>query len=445
VTLAGELEIAYKRYQDPGYAWIISLNRKRDTYIGSAGQGHVRPIWGYAALTHGDPLPEKLTPPAAPCGVYPSQGFAMLRSDESPRYWTGGGLAAVLRLGALVGHGHKDYFHLILHGKGRLLYPDLNIIQYEPTWLNWTHEGIAHNTLLVDQQSPKPNPFTTRHDFGPGAKFFALTGSAFKGVTQTRALLMTGEYLADIFHAADTAKRPRTFDWTLHGLGRLHPGNPGAYQPSSALVPHYWWIDHERGRTTGNTWQADWIQKSAGVAPGVQRFGKEWFAQTVGVRLTMLGVPGTEVYHGDGPLTDGPPYHRIDGDPEGASPLVVARRKAAAVTFSAVHEPYEKRPAIHKVSRIQETDSGAGMVVAGEGFSDRVLVAFAPDKEQTLRGPDGEAFTFADYGYVRVAGARVTVRGPVKAFRLRAPKAEKSKSPSTASSRRGSATATSWS
>src|SRR5262249_3847081 len=111
VTLNGELEIAYKRYRDPGYAWLLSLNPQRDAYVRTsltgAGTGKV---WGYAALTHGEPLPEKLTPPAAPGGVYPGQGIAVLRADESPSYWASGGPMAVLRLGSAIGHGHRDYF-----------------------------------------------------------------------------------------------------------------------------------------------------------------------------------------------------------------------------------------------------------------------------------------------------------------------------------------------
>jgi hypothetical protein len=95
-------------------------------------------------------------------------GFAMIRSDESPRYWTSGALTAVLRLGTSVGHGHDDYFSLILHGKGHLLYPDLNVIQYEPRWLNWTAEGIGHSTLLIDHESPAPGKQVTRHDFCTG-------------------------------------------------------------------------------------------------------------------------------------------------------------------------------------------------------------------------------------------------------------------------------------
>ena len=60
MTLNGEFEIAYKRFGDPGYAWLLSLNPKRDGYMGGN-----RSVWGYAALTHGQPLPAKITPPPA--------------------------------------------------------------------------------------------------------------------------------------------------------------------------------------------------------------------------------------------------------------------------------------------------------------------------------------------------------------------------------------------
>jgi hypothetical protein len=192
------VELAYKRYRDEGYAWMLSLDPNREAYIRDG-----RPAFSYVALTHGEQLPAQPQPPAAPSGIYPSMGFAVIRSDESPRYWTSGGLAAVLRLGTSVGHGHDDYFSLILHGKGRLLYPDINVIQYEPRWLNWTAEGIGHSTLLIDHESPAPGKQTTRHDFTPEVKFFAIQGSAFERSAQERALLMTDNYLVDFFRAAD--------------------------------------------------------------------------------------------------------------------------------------------------------------------------------------------------------------------------------------------------
>jgi hypothetical protein len=414
-VLGGELEVAYKRYRDPAYAWVIGLNPARDAYL-----AYGRAAWGYTALTHGETLPGQLTPPAAPSGVYPSQGFTFLRADPSPDYWHSGSLAALVMHGKAIGHGHKDYFSLILHGKGRLLYPDLNVVQYEPTHLNWTREGIAHNTLLVDYQSPAPGPFSTKHEFGDSVSYFAIAGSPYPGIRQTRAVLLTKEYLADFFHAADTgpAPSPHVFDWVLHGLGRLYPGNAGAYRPSHALVPFYWWVDNERSRRTDATFRADWIQRTAGVLRGRQALGDAWFQQEIGVRMTMLGAPGTEVFAGDGPMCDGPPYHRLDGNPEGALPLVVVRREAPAAAFAAVHEPYEDRPRNTQVRRLGEQRHAAGMIVTGQGFTDYLAVSF-DDAEHALADADGQAVVFADYARLRLSGGRMTASGRLKGFRLR--------------------------
>jgi len=411
---SGELEIAYKRYKDPGYAWLLGLNPKRDANI-----TYGRATWGYIALTHGEPLPERPSPPPAPGGVYPGLGFALLRADQSPDYWTSGGLAAVVMLGKWLSHGHADDYNLILHGKGRLLYPDLNVIQYEPSYLNWTREGIAHNTLLVDHQSPSHGPFTTRQDLGEDAKYFSITGSAYQGVRQTRALLLTKQYLADFFYAADTEERPRprVFDWVLHGLGRLYAGNPAAYRPTSALLPFYWWVDNERGRTTDGTFQADWIQRSAGITPGLQALGKEWFQQEVGVRMTMLGSPGTEVYAGDGPMTNGQPYHRLDGNPEGSLPLLVVRRQGPAALFAAVHEPYEGRPQVQEVRRLAESGGAAAIAVRAADFTD-YLMTTSDESQHTLVSPSGEVFTFSDFGYLRIDKQAARVRGKVGGFRV---------------------------
>jgi hypothetical protein len=418
LSLNGELEVAYKRYRDPGYAWVLHLSPKRDTYTDISPAGGSGKVWGYAALTHGEPLPDNPEPPAALSGVYPGQGLAVLHSDDSPRYWTSGALTAAVRLGSAVGHGHPDYFHLILHGGGRLLYPDLQIITYEPTFLNWGREGIGHNTLLVDHQSPKPGPFTTRQAFRPEFKFFAVTGSAFENVTQTRALALTPEYLVDVFHARDKQDQARTFDWVMHGFGRLYPGNPAAYRPSDALVPYYWWIDNERSRRTDATWQVDWVQKSAGALPGAQPLGKEWFGQTAGVRLTMLGERGTEVFHGDGPITDSPPYHRLEGNPEGSLPLVVARRQAAATTFVAVHEPYAKQTTLRTIRRISERAGSIGLELESETFSDLVLIALEPGQWHTLRWWWGNEVTFKDHAHIRITPTKVTVHGSVSGMRV---------------------------
>ena len=228
---------------------------------------------------------------------------------------------------------------------------------------------------------------------------------------------MTDNYLVDFFRAADTLGRERTFDWVMHGLGRLYPGNPAAYRPSTDLVPYYGWIDHERSRTFDGSWQADWVQSREGI---LERDGKLPATET-GVRVTMLGVPATRVYVGEGPLVDGPPHHRLDGHPEPSCPLVLVRRKAKSTTYAAVHEPYSDRPSVRSVSLLQESAEGIGMKVETDEFSDRLLVGFGSSSNMILlRCGDGEAFRFAGYGFLRMAGQTVIARGKIEGFRLRA-------------------------
>ena len=172
-------------------------------------------------------------------------------------------------------------------------------------------------------------------------------------------------------------------------------------------MPHYGWVDRERSRAFDGTWQADWVQSRAGI---LEREGQAPEAET-GVRLTVLGAPATRVYVGEGPLVDGPPHHRLDGHPEPSCPLVLVRRKAAAATFAAVHEPYSGRPpSIRSVSLLQESDEGIGMKVEAEGFSDRLLVGFGSSPRTILiRSPDGGGVSVRRVR-VRADGGRIRHR-----------------------------------
>jgi hypothetical protein len=73
---ANKIEMAYRAYKDPTYAWIIAQNSKRDSW------DHI--FWGYSALTHGIPL-EAIEPPSAASCVFKQYGAAMIRSDETAK------------------------------------------------------------------------------------------------------------------------------------------------------------------------------------------------------------------------------------------------------------------------------------------------------------------------------------------------------------------------
>jgi hypothetical protein len=412
------LEIAYHAWKDPRYAYLLALNPRRDERL---GWFEYLPV----SLLLGETLPSETTPPAMPSAVYPQTGIAVLRSDESPGYWTSAGLVAVQQMGRNYGHDHRDKFELILWGRGRLLYPDWNAQQYEPFEHGWTRNGWAHSTLVVDESNPKGGNSTERHDFNVDAKFLATTSrDIYPDVAQTRALLLTGEYLLDLFWA--DSPRERTYDWFVHALGRLSLPAPHGFQPSQDLLRPYRWVDRERKWETDRTWSADFVQQSGGVLRGMGQYTDEWFNAKVGVRMTMLGGPGTAAYVGEG-LFNPVPNLREHGNHEGTIPLAMARRKARTSCFAALHEPFDKQPSL-VIRRVDQRSAAIGVCIAGAGFADYACVSFGAEQAGravtlTDAADPFQSFSFGGYGYLRVKQGKIIARGAWRSFRMAAPEA----------------------
>jgi hypothetical protein len=416
------IEIAYHAWKNPQYAYLLALNPRRDERL---GWFEYLPV----SLLLGETLPLETPPMAMSSIVYPQTGIALLRSDESPGYWTSAGLVAVQQMGRNYGHDHRDKFELMLWGRGRLLYPDWNAQQYEPMEYGWTRNAWAHSTLVIDESNPQGGSSAERHDFSADAKFLATASrEIYPDVAQTRALLLTSDYLLDLFWA--DSPRERTYDWFVHSLGRLSLPAAHGFQPSQDLLRPYHWVDRERKWVTDRTWSADFVQQTGGVLRGMGQYSDEWFSAKVGVRMTMLGEPGTAAYVGEGPF-DPVPNLCEHGNPEGTVPLAVARRKARTTCFAALHEPFDKRPTL-VIRRVGQQPAAIGVCVAGAGFTDYACVSFAAEQAgRTVTLADAadayQSFSFGDYGYLRVKQGKVIARGTWRSFRVAAPKAAPSR------------------
>ena len=396
--------------RDPAYGWFLSQAPDRQP-----------------SLIYGDAIkPGSVKAPPAPSSVFPEAGIAMLRADESPEYWTNDSIAVLQMMGQGYGHDHADKLMILMHAAGRLLYPDFDPIQYESANVNWTRSTIAHNTLVVDRGNTMNSPSSHRREFAPEVKFLATTASCYEGVLQTRVLALTREYLLDLFCADSDV--PHTYDWVVHAIGRLQWEHPALYQPARDLMRDYWWVENERKRETGQTWRADFVQQRGLAIPGLGRQTAAWFDDRAGVRVTMVGEPGTAVYGGEGP--SGGPVADPLMNPEGNIPLLLARRQAHRTVFAAVHEPYKAGPpAITDVRKAAASRDAYVATVRAQKYTDRIAVAFGEQKGtpvHALRGQrdSGEVFVFRSYGYLREtapAGGKPTLvaRGNWVGFRLR--------------------------
>lgn len=410
--LTNIIEQAYYLTKDPKYAWFLSHSVEREP-----------------SFLYGEIIPYgSVEPPPAPSFIFPEAGIAMLRSDESPSYWTNGSIAVLQMMSRGYGHDHRDKLMIIMHAGGRLLYPDMNCIQYEAPSINWTANTVAHNTLVVDCGKTANSPYKYRHEFNNEVKFLATTASCFPGVKQTRVLALTSEYLLDMFWA--NSDLLHTYDWVLHAIGKLHLEHTELYQTSSKLVQDYWWVENEKSLETDQTWRADFIQQNGLAIRGMGRQTEEWFNDRSAVRVTMLGEQGTIVYGAEGP-SGGPPFDPVM-NPEGNIPMLLVRRYARQTVFSALHEPYKfNEPNIGSIQKISSSKDAYIVKINAKSYTDVIAVTFDEQKDTPIHtlidemDPDS-VFVFRNYGYLRKKigpdGKLILIaRGDWIGFRIKAP------------------------
>jgi hypothetical protein len=412
-------DLAYHRYKDPLYAWVLNHNPKRDEW------DHA--MWGYTALIYGDPLPRKISTPHAKSMIFPEAGVAMLRAQEGPSYWESKAPAVSVCFGPKMGHSHNDAFHITLHGRGRLLEPDW-FIQWDylgrPEHRNqtpWSKHPIAHNTVLVDRRNYTAirKPLDVREqDFGDAVKIVRIAGTVYDGVAEQRTLALTREYLLDIFELS--SDREHSYDWLLHGLGalqlsglRLSPFDVGAafgFKRIDAKFPdepYNHWIRNGAHADAVDTFSATWTQDDG-----------------AGVKVTMLGQKATTVYSGDGPyyVSALGMMDQLQDRKVRSVPMIAVHRQGTRASYVALHEPFDASSksglTIRRLSSQQAVDA---FEVAGSGFTDYFLHA---DNIGTVRdvsfGAGSVRFSGGDV-YVRVAGGKMIAQGRIQRGGISAP------------------------
>jgi hypothetical protein len=401
-------EVGQKRWPDVGFDYFLAQLRRpgEDRY------------WPDLVFGHGlGPIaPAKVKPPPAPSYVAPERGFAMLRADESPAYWEGPGPAVALQFGMYYVHYVHDCFTLLGYvAKNRKIYWRMGRPPGRTGYAGgdpWCDHGRGQSTAVVDGLRAQPCDDGNhgcagqriRHRFAAPLKFVACRARGiFPDVDQERALFLTDEYLLDVFRLA--SEKPRVYDWQVLALGGLAgldaaPWKPAAEYKGDLDVNKPFLSDIRVMEPGDGPWSADVVQTEA--------------ARGVGVRVRMLGEPGTAV------LGSTPP-----GIQPGAGSSLLVTRRAPATVFAALHEPFEggaaKAPAT-AFERIAQDGGGLAVRIVGKSgpVNDRVGLRWGEGVDQplTLAG-GGERFTFADHLFVRIGPDKVEAVGDLRAMKVR--------------------------
>jgi len=275
-------ELAYARWRDPLYVPLLAAGRRR----------------GELALWYGVPeLPKADLDVTRGSRNSPPSGYAILERGPGKdatwlcvKYGPHGG-----------GHGHNDKNHFILYSRGRIVMPDAGTHAYgSPLHKSWDKTTLAHNTLVVDEQSQAQAEGKCLAFGAASGVDYVITdaGNIYKGIRFVRTVALLNENHAVIVDHV-RADNEHIFDIVSHLNGKwqaLPDGQP--WSPPEA--PGY---KHIAGATTRTT--------SASITVAAD------------AALTLAGGVPTEIITGTG----------VGASTENRVPLVLFRRKAKETTF----------------------------------------------------------------------------------------------------------------
>ena len=126
-----------------------------------------------------------------------------------------------------------------------------------------------------------------------------------------RVLALTREYLFDVFRLRSDGEH--TYDWMVQALGSAEPDDPDAWQPTETLDKfaarrrrardcRSTTCSSMRSIPAAETWSLNAVQTAMTTNLDGTVLGPEWYNRRVGVRVTMLGEPGTRAFFARRPL-----------------------------------------------------------------------------------------------------------------------------------------------
>jgi len=157
--------------------------------------------------------------------LLPESGFAVMRDN-----WSEDSAYLLLDWGRHGGeYGHADKLNFILYADGRPWVPDAG--EAPGPDASWYRSTLAHNTVLLDDQSQSPTDgelvaFHTRPEFD----IAAAEHSGYPDLCHRRTVLHPrGRYFLVIDELQNASQSPRQAEWVLHVDGLRESGTRGRY------------------------------------------------------------------------------------------------------------------------------------------------------------------------------------------------------------------------
>lgn len=315
-----------------------------------------------------------------------------------------------------LGHGHFDRLNWLFYDNGREIVTDygaarfLNVEEkaggrYLPENESWAKQTIAHNALVVDEQSHFDGDWRRGQEYYPEILLFdardgiriaaASESSAYGNVSMRRTIaLLDGivpgaPLVVDVLNA--NGRRAHQYDLPLHFAGQIITASPAFAPSGNALRP--------LGR--GNGYQHLWRRAAATVADG-ESFSMTWLDFNRFYTFTTLAEGKFEVIAAELGAND--PHFNLRRQ----QALVLRAKDAGSHTFVSVLEPHGEYngPAEYttqssgSVTGLQRFEMGGSDVIRIEttGGTHYLALSYDPDADETHEvNADGRTFTWRGY------------------------------------------------
>ena len=245
-------EIAYRRWNDALFAWVLKRAYKfGETPINSDQREHPQTFArnSFYAFMFGRDLPGRTRTPTFKSHDFPSLGICTLRNGDEAM--------ATLDYGPFLGHGHLDKLGFTLYADDTLVVPDYGTPGYGSKILEWYTHTPAHNTVVVDGKSQEPTQDRgLTASCGGGCLQFAeaVAEGHYPGVRQTRRILLMGKicFLGDDLASEDE----HDYDWLARFEGK--PRVVGQHKSWDFDGGRYPMVDIEHAYRADGLFRIDW-------------------------------------------------------------------------------------------------------------------------------------------------------------------------------------------
>jgi hypothetical protein len=317
--------------------------------------------------------------------VRPGVGWGILRTGDSRT-----DAAVFLDYGPRgSGHGHPDRLNIIYYDYGAELVTDMGYLGWGHPNHPWIRATASHNEVIVDGK-PQANGGGELEAFaGDGAiqGMIASTPAAYPGVVETyrRHLVMVDHgpgrrYLVDLFEV----KGGTEHQYAFHGDGETFAAEGLAFHPLDAKdlgdpATGYQFMEGVEQASTDDTVSCRWTSDPD---------------TGLGVRLRLLGAPGTRLVHAEanGLRDHGAPFAKVRMHP------ILVRRQGPENRFLAVIDAVKGRAVSTDAIRRLDTRTSAGWAEAVEiRAGDRTDVVVFASSEAATAGvtvPEHSGVTF---------------------------------------------------